>query len=246
MRRCFDYDESMVVIDDGESDAFDAHVASMAAAIGEPRRARMLCSLLDHRAKTATELAAIAGISASTASTHLRSLLELKLLSVQSQGRHRYFRLAGPAVAKALESLGVLAHDASPLRLARTPPRLRFARSCYDHLAGALGVTIHDRFLARRWLTRDGSDYAITEEGRRELGRVGIDVVAVESARRRVAYGCLDWSERRPHLAGALGAAVLDLLVKRKWVRQEIGGRALSLTTSGQRQLPRELELALS
>ncbi len=234
----------MVVNDEWDSEAFDANVASMGAAIGEPRRARMLCSLMDNRAKTATELASIAGISASTASTHLRSLLELKLLAVQSQGRHRYFRLAGPEVAKALESLSVLAGDASPSRVSRTPRRLRFARTCYDHVAGTVGVAIHDVFHARRWLAREGNDYTVTERGQHELGRLGIDVAAVLSARRRVAYGCLDWSERQPHLAGALGAAVLDLLIRRRWVTQEIGVRALTLTQSGQRQLRQEFELA--
>ena len=236
----------MVVNDDCDNEAFDVHVASMAAAIGEPRRARMLCCLMDNRAKTATELAVVAGISASTASSHLRSLLELKLLAVQSQGRHRYFRLAGPAVAKALESLGVLAGDPRPVHIARTPRRLRFARTCYDHIAGTVGVAIHDAFFARHWLSRAGKEYAITEQGQRELGRLGIDIPAVQSARRRVAYGCLDWSERRPHLAGALGAALLDLLVKRKWLTPETAGRGLALTSSGQRQLRHAFELELS
>ncbi len=236
----------MIVGDDAENEAFDSRVASMAAAIGEPRRARMLCCLMDDRAKTATELAAIAGISASTASTHLRSLLELKLLSVQSQGRHRYFRLATPAVARTLESLGVLAGDAGAVHMPSTPRRLRFARSCYDHIAGALGVSLHDALLGRRWLARDGRDYAITEGGQRELERLGIDVVAVQSSRRRMAYGCLDWSERRPHLAGALGAAVLQLLVKRRWLSQEIDGRALTLTSSGRRLLRQEFELVFA
>jgi len=204
----------------------------------------MLCSLMDNRAKTATELASIADISASTASTHLRSLLQLKLLAVQSQGRHRYFRLAGPGVAKALESLGVLAGDASPSHVTRAPRRLRFARTCYDHVAGTVGVAIHDVFHARRWLAREGKDYAVTERGQHELRRLGIDIATVLCARRRVAYGCLDWSERQPHLAGALGAAVLDLLVKRRWVTQEVGVRALTLTQSGRKQLQQEFELA--
>jgi len=235
----------MVADDEWDNEGFDVHVASMASAIGEPRRARMLCCLMDNRAKTATELAAIAGISASTASSHLRSLLELKLLAVQSQGRHRYFRLAGPAVAKALESLGVLAGDPQPVHIARTPRRLRFGRTCYDHIAGTVGVAIHDAFFTRCWLSPDGSEYAVTARGQQELGQWGIDIAAVQSARRRVAYGCLDWSERRPHLAGALGAAVLELLVRRKWLTQEVGGRGLILTSSGQRQLRHALELAL-
>jgi DNA-binding transcriptional ArsR family regulator len=235
----------MIVANDGDSEAFDAHVASMAAAIGEPRRARILCSLMDNRAKTATELAAIAGISASTASSHLRSLLELELLAVQCQGRHRYFQLAGPAVAKALESLGMLAGGATSIHVTRTPRRLRFARRCYDHIAGTVGVAIHDMLLGRRWLARGEDDYAITEYGARELVRLGIDVASFQSTRRRVAYGCLDWSERRPHLAGALGAAVLDLLVRRRWLTQEVGGRGLALTASGRRQLRREFELIL-
>jgi DNA-binding transcriptional ArsR family regulator len=235
----------MVVGDEWDSKAYDTHVASMAAAIGEPRRARMLCSLMDRRAKTATELAAIAGISASTASTHLRSLVDLKLLVVQSQGRHRYFRLAGPAVAKALESLSLLAGDPNPVHVPTTPRRLRFARTCYDHIAGTLGVALHDGFLARRWITRDGADYAITDGGQRELIRLGFNVAVIQASRRRVAYGCLDWSERRPHLAGALGAAILELLARRKWILQEVGGRGLTLTGIGVRQLRQEFDLVL-
>ncbi len=245
MPGCFDYDQSMNAGDGEDGEAFDTHVASMAAAIGEPRRARMLCSLMDDRAKTATELATIAGISASTASSHLRALVELDLLAVQAQGRHRYFRLAGPLVAKALESLGMLAGGVSPIQVVRTPPRLRFARRCYDHVAGAVGVAIHDVLLAKRWLANGAADYVITDAGQRQLRELGIDVVRVQATRRRVAYGCLDWSERRPHLAGALGAAVLDLLLKRKWVTQEIGGRGLTLTGSGRRRLREEFDLVL-
>jgi DNA-binding transcriptional ArsR family regulator len=233
----------MVVSEDCDSEAYDTHVARMAAAIGEPRRARILCSLMDRRAKTATELAEIAGVSASTASIHLRSLVELELLVVESQGRHRYFRLAGPPVAKALESLGVLAGNTNRAHVSRTPQRLRLARTCYDHIAGTLGVALHDRFFARRWLARAGKEYAITEGGQRELARLGCEISVIQSTRRRVAYGCLDWSERRPHLAGALGAAILELLVRRKWLTQEVGGRGLTLTRTGLTQLQKDFDL---
>ena len=223
-----------------DADPADLQLARLAGAIAEPARARMLCSLLDGRARTATELAALAGVAASTASEHLARLRGEGLLAVLAQGRHRYFRLAGDEVAGTLEGLLVLAGSraaaAEPFQ-PNTPSRLRAARTCYDHLAGAAGVAVHDRLHAQGWLTGLASGaYALSEPGRAALEAMGLDVQAARRARRRFACACLDWSERRPHLGGALGAALLQLALRRGWLRQDLDGRALALTPRAQRE----------
>jgi DNA-binding transcriptional ArsR family regulator len=218
--------------------ATDDAAARIAAAIGEPARSRMLYCLMDHRARTSTELAAVAGVGAPTASAHLNRLRDEGLVRVQAQGKHRYYSLAGPGVAGVLEGLCVLAGATIPRFVPRTPPRLRGARTCYDHIAGSLGVQLNDRFRELGWLSwgADGA-YALSPEGARALGELGIDLAAARRLRRRFAFGCLDWSERRAHLGGALGAAVLGHMLRRKWVVQDLDGRALSVTELGRRQL---------
>ncbi len=196
-------------------------VSAIAAAIGEPARARMLYGLADGRARTATELAVLAGVTPSTASVHLQRLQAQRLVKVITQGKHRYCSLAGPDVNAVLEALGVLAGGAPAAFVPRTPHRLRAARTCYDHLAGTLGVSLHDRFTALEYISggshaEDG--YDITPRGAKAFASLGIDIEATRALRRRFAYPCLDWSERRPHLGGSLGAAVLNVLLKRRWV----------------------------
>lgn len=207
-------------------------VARIAAAIGEPARARMLDCLTDGHARTSTELAIVADVSPSTASVHLNRLKEDRLVKVFVQGKHRYYSLEGPNVARALEALSVIAggHEFVP----NTPNRLRAARTCYDHIAGTLGVALHDRLRALRWLS---ADYDLTKVGTSALEALGIDVDATKKLRRRFAYACLDWSERQPHLGGALGAAILAVALKRKWVRQDLDSRALSVTAYGRREM---------
>jgi DNA-binding transcriptional ArsR family regulator len=226
-------------------EASDARLARLAGAIAEPARSRMLCCLLDGHARTATELAAVAEVAASTASAHLSRLREERLVEVLAQGKHRYFRLAGGEVARALEGLLVLAGAPRDEFRPSTPSRLRAARSCYDHLAGAAGVALHDRLHAEGWL-RSGSsangsgegDYELTPSGALALQSLGLDLDAVRASRRRFACGCLDWSERRPHLGGALGAACLALALRRGWLRRELDSRALSLTPKAGREMP--------
>ena len=207
-------------------------VAAIAAAIGEPARARMLETLMDGRARTSTELAIVAAVTPSTASTHLSRLKKENLVSVQKQGKHRYYSLQGRDVARALEALNVLAGRST--FVPGTPVRLREARTCYDHIAGALGVAIHDRFRSMRWIS---DRYALTRDGEKSLESFGIDIDAVRALRRRFAYACLDWSERRPHIGGALGAAILSLALKKKWVRQDLDSRALTVSDSGKREM---------
>lgn len=223
----------------------DRAVSRIAAAIGEPARARMLFALLDDRARTATELALLAGVSPSTASAHLARLRAERLVRVEAQGKHRYYRLEGKPVARALEGLGVLAGRPRDPFVPNTPGRLRSARTCYDHIAGALGVVLHDRLRSLGWLRRaatgDDRSYDLTPAGREGFGALGVDVDAARQARRRFAFGCLDWSERRSHLGGALGSAVLDLALDRRWVARRRDDRALEVTALGRRELSSRL-----
>ena len=232
----FVYYQTMIAVNDAE-----LALSSIAAAIGEPARARMLSSLLDGRARTSTELAAIAKVTTSTASVHLSRLKAENLVKLLAQGKHRYYSLQSRQVAHALETLSVLAGNSRGAFVPTTPQYLRAARTCYDHIAGTLGVSLHDRFKELKWLTPRPSSspdaYDLSEEGVRRLQSFGIDLVSAYKSRRRFAYGCLDWSERRSHLGGALGAALLDLALKRKWVAQEPGSRALLITRLGRREL---------
>ena len=218
----------------------DDAVARIAAAVGEPGRARMLLCLRDQRARTSTELALVAGVSPSTASAHLKRLTAAGLLKVHVQGKHRYYRLAGPAVAAALEKLSLLAGEARAPFVPAAPGPLRAARTCYDHLAGALGVALYDRLRNLRWLAparRDPNAYDVTAKGTEALEALGIDVAATRATRRRFAIGCLDWSERRCHLGGALGAALLDVALARRWLTRGRDDRAVRVTSGGRREL---------
>jgi DNA-binding transcriptional ArsR family regulator len=225
--------------DDADADA----VAAVAAAIGEPARARMLYCLVDGHARTSTELAVVADVAPSTASVHLQRLTTQRLVTVLAQGRHRYYSLDGTTVADALEALSVLAGGRSTFA-PRTPHRLRAARTCYDHIAGTLGVSLHDRFKALGWLiagadggAAGGAVYDLSAGGKRAFASLGIDIDGTRALRRRFAGACLDWSERRPHLGGALGAALMKAALKRKWVIQDLDSRALTITPSGRREM---------
>jgi DNA-binding transcriptional ArsR family regulator len=218
----------------GVDEHADLSVSRIAAAIGEPARARMLYCLMDGYARTGTELAIVADVSPSTASVHLSRLKTQHLVRVAVQGKHRYYSLEGPDVAGALEGLSVLAGGSRDTFVPNTPSRLRAARTCYDHIAGTLGVSLHDRFKTLKWLS---ADYELTPNGAKAFAALGIDLQALRTLRRRFAYACLDWSERRPHIAGALGAAILRVAAKRKWVSQDLDSRALSITSLGRREM---------
>jgi DNA-binding transcriptional ArsR family regulator len=216
----------------------DILLSEFASAIGEPSRTRILLSLMDGHARTSTELAALAEVTPSTASAHLNRLRETKLIRVAAQGRHRYYSLHGPEVARVLESLGVLAGRSARKFVPSTPEHLRKARSCYDHMAGELAVALHDHFLKEGWLLTDRhrafKGYELSGSGAKKLEELGIDIAEARNLRRRFAYACLDWSERRPHIAGALGAALLHHALKKKWVVRDLSSRALRLTRFGQ------------
>jgi DNA-binding transcriptional ArsR family regulator len=220
----------------------DAAVSEVAAAIGEPARARMLYCLIDGRARTSTELAVVADVTASTASVHLQRLKTQRLVKVLAQGKHRYYSLGGANVAAALEALSVLAGGTRKPFVPNTPNRLRAARTCYDHMAGTIGVLLHDRFKALGWLStatgsRRADSYDVTPNGAKAFESVGIDIDATRMLRRRFACACLDWSERRPHLGGALGAAVLKVFLNRKWIVQDLDSRVLGVTSFGRREI---------
>jgi DNA-binding transcriptional ArsR family regulator len=224
----------------------DAAVSRIAAAIGEPARARMLYSLMDGHARTSTELAMLAEVSPSTASVHLKRLKGLRLVKVLVQGKHRYYSLEGAHVATALEALSVLAGRPHDTFVPSTPSRLRAARTCYDHLAGVVGVSLHDRFKALGWLSDGAADdnaYDVTHVGARAFASLGIDLEATRALRRRFACACLDWSERRPHVGGALGAALLKVAVQKKWVVQDLDSRVLNVTAAGRREMQKRFGL---
>jgi DNA-binding transcriptional ArsR family regulator len=215
----------------------DRGAARIAAAIADPARARMLYCLMDGHARTCAELAAVADVSASTTSTHLGRLRAARLITVVAQGKHRYHRLAGGEVARVLEGLNVLAGGAVRPFEPRTPERLRAARTCYDHLAGEIAVKLHDRLRALDLLAGDDGTYELTAAGEETLAALGIDVAATRTLRRRFAFACLDWSERRAHLGGALGAAMLKLALSRHWVVGDLDSRALEVTARGRSDL---------
>jgi DNA-binding transcriptional ArsR family regulator len=211
-------------------------IADVAALVGEPSRAAILLALLDGRALPAGELARQAGISAAATSLHLSKLTQAALLVVHREGRHRYYRLASADVAHALESLGVLA-TRRPLERAISPERaeLGLARSCYDHLAGKVAVEIA-AMLEREGLLRATNEraYEVTARGAAWFAdAMEIDAAALAGARRALARRCLDWTERRPHVAGALGAAMLERLFEMRWAARVRGSRVVRITARG-------------
>ena len=221
----------------------EKNLAAVAAAIADTTRARILSLLMDGRAYTATELSAAADIAPSTASSHLARLCEQRLIDCLPQGRYRYFRLSGPRVAHALETLMGLAAEGTESIPSRTPPELRFARTCYDHMAGTVAVALHDRLIASGWL--EATAYTLTTEGQAALGNIGI-ALSPASTRRRFACPCLDWSARKPHLGGQLGAAFLQAFLQKNWVERMPDSRALSLTDNGHQGMTRHFKVSFS
>lgn len=223
-----------------------ADIALLGALLADDARASMVLTLLGGDAIPAGELARRAGVSPSGASAHLKRLREGGLVTQESVGRHRYFRLASPELAEALESLARVApvRPASSFRESESTRALKHARTCYDHLAGELGVAVADALVDRGVLTRTDEAFAVTDAGTTWLASLGIDVEEVAASRRSFARACLDWSERRPHLAGSLGAAVADAFFARKWIRRLPGGRAVAVTPDGRAWLARELGLS--
>jgi DNA-binding transcriptional ArsR family regulator len=221
------------------------NVVEVANLIGDPSRLAILMSLLGGKALPATDLAHAARISPQTASSHLSKMVEGGLLLHESFGRHKYFRLASHEVAHALESLMAIAPP-KPVRSLRESDEqktLRHARTCYDHLAGKIGVALTDRLLDMKLLEESGSDYVLSVEGMEMLRNFGVEVDADPRKRRHYARQCLDWSERRYHLAGSLGAAITKRLLQLKWLERLPNSRAVRVTKAGMQGLASEFGL---
>lgn len=218
---------------------FGIHLAEVAALVGDPARANIMCALLDGRALTAKELAYAAHVSPQTASGHLAKLTEARLLTVVPQGRHRYFRLSTPLIGQMLEGImAVAAHGPPRFRpSSKLDEPMRTARLCYDHLAGRLGVGLADTLCRRGHilLTNDGAE--ITEPGMAFFSEFGVDLAAAQRRRRYFCRACLDWSERRPHLGGAVGAALAERCAGLGWTERTRNSRALVITQTGRRGL---------
>lgn len=221
----------------------DPLIAESAALIGDPTRAAMLGVLMDGRARTAKELAGLAGVSAQTASGHIAKMTAAGLIAVAKQGRHRYVRLAGPHVAEILERLMTLAALARPGNRARgaEDEAFRHARTCYDHLAGRLALDLVEALVRRDVLRRGHDGFEPTLSGERWFRALGVDVARARCSTRAFARCCLDWSARRDHLAGALGAALLKALLARGYLERRREGRTVDVTAAGRRFFAEEM-----
>jgi DNA-binding transcriptional ArsR family regulator len=222
----------------------EPNVSAAAALIADPARAAMLTALLDGRALPAGELAYASGVTAQTASFHLSKLLAGGLVAVETEGRHRYYRLAGPHIAQAIEHLAAI-RPTGPIRrkaLSAEGRELRFARCCYDHLAGQMGVAVTEGLQERGFIVLAPEKlFDVTLSGVEWFGSIGLDVAALKPTRRGLARQCLDWTERTHHLAGPLGVQFMTVLRARDWLRRSKGSRAIQITPKGRMELKRHL-----
>jgi DNA-binding transcriptional ArsR family regulator len=214
-------------------------IAAIAKLIGDQARSTILMAMMTGRALTATELARAAGVSKATTSSHLSKLVDAKLVAVENVGRHRYFRLANHEVGTVIETLVGLAHRLGAVHVDTGPTdvAMRKARVCYDHLAGDLGVLVHDSLRQQGCVRGDGRELTLTEKGERFAKEFGVDLAALERRRRPLCLACLDWSVRRPHLAGALGAALLERFFALRWAARAKGTRVVMFSAVGERSL---------
>jgi DNA-binding transcriptional ArsR family regulator len=237
-RKCFIYHLTMDV---------KQNLAEIAALIGEPTRIVMLWSLLGGQARPASELAFYANVSAQNASAHLARLVEAGLLAVEPRGRHRYYRLAGAEVAHAVEALAALGPSAK--EMAELPPKqtpdLKYARACYDHLAGRVAVEICAALENKGYIRPVAANFEVTSKGEKLFRDLGMEIGELRQQRRAFARQCQDWSERRPHIAGALGAAMLDLMFQRGWIARVRSSRIVRVTAKGKEEAYKLLKLAL-
>lgn len=209
-------------------------IVRIAALVADPARSLMLLALMDGRALTATELSMLAGITRQTASSHLAKLVDGEVLTVEAQGRHRYYRLAGSHVAALLEALMVFSNDVSPpLHTGPKDPALRKARVCYDHLAGEMGVLLYDRMCENDWMT---ADLSVTSRGWTHLAEIGLTAPDLSHRTRPLCRVCMDWSMRRHHLAGLVGQLVLDRILALSWARRVPSSRIVSFTPEGEKR----------
>lgn len=221
---------------------------SISSLICEPARAKMLWNLLDGRACTAGELAVVADISATSASNHLSKLLEAEIVKVESQGRHRYYSFSRPEVAYTIESLANLAgsYDGKTKdKVVVVKTGIKFCRTCYDHLAGYVGVRVTEALEEKGYIKTSNSKYSITEQGWEWATCIGIFKEEFRNSRRPITRQCLDWSERKPHLAGQFGAVLLSKMLSEKWFKKVQFSRELIVTSKGQQKFNNLLSLNL-
>lgn len=229
------------------------NIAQVAALMGDSSRALMLNALLGGKALTATELATYADISAQTASTHLNKLVEGQLIQVRKQGRHKYFQLKNYQVAEVLEGmlnlnaqLSATKASSQDINTGSNDERLRHSRICYDHLAGELAVKVYDALLRKGWLAEDNLQVNLTESGKLAFASFGFNLAEFESSKRPLCKPCLDWSERRSHLAGTLGKWILEDALARKWASRDLDSRAISFSQSGLKSLNKRYGLEIN
>jgi DNA-binding transcriptional ArsR family regulator len=213
--------------------------------IGDPVRANILWTLLDGRTYTASELAAAVDTSAPNCSMHLAKLIKADLLTVEAQGRHRYYTFSRPEVAYALEALAALVPQGTRDAVEKEDPPIRICRTCYDHLAGRVGVQLAESLVKQKLLIQVKKQFDLTAKGTRWFLGHGIDPEQLQRQRRNFARTCLDWTERRPHLAGSLGAAVLQMMLDEQWLRRIRNTRAVLVTPKGRKALVTELKLEI-
>jgi len=234
--------ESMI----NETETIEKHFGNVASLIGEKSRAIMLWSLLDGKAYTATELAICADISAQAASNHLSKLLNANLLSVTIQGRHKYYRFANDKIAHTIEMIaGILPMETTRQKNNQPVSGIKYARTCYDHIAGKAGVLITNALLQKEIIIYKKDVYEVSAAGKKWFDAIGIDVDDVQQTKRKFAFPCLDWSERKHHLAGALGSAFLNAIVTNDWIRKIKHSREIIITAGGKKELNKRLNIDL-
>ena len=219
-----------------------AGLARLGALLADETRAEILCALMDGRAHTGSELARHIGVAASTMSEHLSRLLDGEIVTVEAQGRHRYWRLANRRVAELLETLGA---NATAPTDPKAPAALTHARTCYDHLAGELAVNIYDQLLADDHLKFEGDRLDVTATGYELLDAIGVDIYDIRGATRAKARPCLDWTQRRHHLAGAAGKALFDALTANDWTKPGRHPRSIRITETGRTEISRRLGVSI-
>ena len=218
--------------------------SQVAALIGDPVRAKILWALMDKRAYTATELAVYADTTAQNISMHLNKLVKADLLTVQSQGRHKYYNYSRPEIAYAIEALAsLLPKEGLKKQNTVEEKPIRFCRSCYDHLAGKVGVTLTEGLLKQQYIIKEANSFSVTGEGETWFNSLGIKVDELKKQKRHFAKPCLDWSERKHHLAGALGTALLNRMLAEGWVRRTADSRVITVTRKGEEAFVKHLNI---
>ncbi len=218
----------------------------VASLIGDKVRAMILWSLLDGKAYTATELGTLSNTSRQSVSNHLSKLMEAKLICVEKQGRHRYFRLANEQVAQVIESMAsLISNHKMEIKKSVEAQKLACARTCYDHLAGKLAIKIEKSLIYQDIIILHDKSYRVTDFGNVWFENLGIDIDNLKSKKRSFAHSCLDWTEREHHIAGALGAAILEMCLKKDWIRRKQNSREIIITPLGERKFKEELKVTL-